>query len=74
MQITDFHINTQLQQVINAEQAHYYRIIPSDQTNGDLSFLTDSNNPDQIKNELEIILGKKIFLTIESSDIIQKII
>jgi type IV pilus assembly protein PilB len=72
MQITDFHINTQLQQVINAEQAHYYRIIPSDQTNGDLSFLTDSNNPDQIKNELEIILGKKIFLTIESSDIIQK--
>lgn len=72
MQITDFHINTQLQQVINAEQAHYYRIIPSDQSNGDLSFLTDSNNPDQIKNELEIILGKKIFLIIESSDIIQK--
>ena len=68
----ELHIDTKLQQVISAEQAHYYRIIPVFQHNGDLGFVTDSDNLAQLKNELEIILGKKITLNPASEETIQK--
>lgn len=67
-----FHIDTALQQIISAEQAHHYRIIPIYQHNGSLQFMTDTKTKDSLKGELEIILGKKISLELESTENIQK--
>lgn len=67
-----FHIDTALQQIISAEQAHHYRIIPSYQHNGSLQFITDTKTMENLKGELEIILGKKISLEHESTENIQK--
>lgn len=67
----DFQIKTELQQLISAEQAYHYRIIPTYQHNGSLSFITDTKTSD-LQAELEIILGKQISLVSESSENIQK--
>jgi len=72
MDIKDFHIKTELQQLINADQAHHYRIIPKQQQNGSLSFLTDTEEIPVLQTELGIILGKEIKLVVESSENIQK--
>lgn len=72
MKDQDYHIKTALQQLISAEQAHHYRIIPTQQHNGSLSFITDTSANEALQAELEIILGKEINLVSESSEKIQK--
>lgn len=72
MSIKDYHIKTELQQLINAEQAHHYRIIPEYQQNGSLSFFTDTKDTSALQSELGIILGKEIKLISESTENIQK--
>ena len=72
MSVTNFQIETQLQQLISAEQAHHYRIIPTHRHNGSIIFITDTEVLDSLKSELEIILGKQISLVSETKENIQK--
>lgn len=60
-----------MQQLISAEQAYHYHIVPVSQQNGTLSFKTD-NRDESLQQELQIILGKEIRLIQESSENIQK--
>ena len=69
---TDFNIPTALQQLISAEQAYHYRVIPHTQQNGSITFKTDTETSQVLKNELAIILGKEIALvSVSSKDIDQ---
>ena len=70
----DLNIPTALQQLISAEQAYHYRIIPEAQHNGSLCFKTDSTTKVQLAQELEIILGKHIELIDEDSAFILSLI
>ena len=72
MPITDFNIPTELQQLISADQAHHYHIVPVAQQNGTLTFKTDSEQPQELTSELQIIFGKEIQLVEESEQNIQK--
>ena len=67
----EYQIKTELQQLISAEQAYHYRIIPKDQQNGSLSFITDTEDKLALQSELGIILGKEIKLITDSSKNIQ---
>lgn len=68
----ELNIPTELQQLISAEQAYHYRIIPFERHNGTLFFKTDTSDQNNLIQELKIILGKEISLIRESTDIIQK--
>jgi len=72
MEQQTFEIETSLQQLINAEQAHHYRIIPTQQYNGTIRFLTDSDQEAGLKSELQIILGKEIELENVAKESINK--
>ena len=67
-----FNIPTHLQQLINAEQAYQYHIVPFKQLDGKLIFKTDQKITTALLQELQIILGKDVELLEESSENIQK--
>jgi len=67
-----FNIPTELQQLISAEQAYYYHIVPVEQQNGNLVFKTDKKDKIALQQELQIILGKKVQLVSETPEKIQK--
>jgi len=52
-----FNIPTELQQLINAEQAYHYQIVPFSKKNGNLVFKTDQKNTKRLQQELQIVLG-----------------
>lgn len=57
----EIHIDTELQQIINAKQAWTYRIVPSESTVNDISFYHNSDNSSaDFIDELELIFGKEI--------------
>jgi len=61
--VTKITLLTDLQQVISAEQAWHYKIIPFKKTENELFFFTLPNtNKDDLKMELEMIMGKTILL------------
>ena len=62
MDTSSFTIETQLQQLITAEQAFHYRIVPSESQNGHLVFKTDRESTEVLQSELQIILGKAVQL------------
>ncbi|RNL88488.1 type II/IV secretion system protein [Sinomicrobium pectinilyticum] len=62
MELNSYHIETGLQQLISAEQAFHYRIVPVSKQNGHITFKTDKQALPGLKEELEIILGSKIEL------------
>ncbi|QYJ68266.1 GspE/PulE family protein [Flavobacterium litorale] len=68
----NFTIPTEVQQLINAEQAYHYRIIPVNNTNDELVLLTDNTNFLQLKSELLILLGLNVTLTEETPENINK--
>ncbi len=70
----DFNIPTELQQLISTEQAYHYRIIPYQQHNGSISFKTDVDSKEALRNELQIIFGKQVLLVEESTEKIQKLL
>jgi len=70
--IKDFNLTTELKQLISAEQAYHYRIVPMVQQNGSLSFITDQTQVKALEQELRVVLGKDIKLTQKSSENIQK--
>jgi len=67
-----FNIPTQLQQLISAEQAYHYHIVPVEQQNGSLVFKTDQKDTIALRQELQIILGKAVELIEDSPENIQK--
>ncbi|GGB73345.1 general secretion pathway protein GspE [Flavobacterium suaedae] len=68
----DFAIPIELQQLISAEQAYHYRIIPIEKKGDVLLIKTDSNNFSTLQSELLILLGLNVQLTEESSENINK--
>ncbi|OFY94444.1 MAG: general secretion pathway protein GspE, partial [Bacteroidetes bacterium RIFOXYB2_FULL_35_7] len=66
-------LNGDIQQLVSTAQAWHYSIIPKNIINGTVCLLIDENkNPEDVKEELEILLGKNILLEKCPSAIIQK--
>jgi type IV pilus assembly protein PilB len=66
-------LNNDLKNTITVDQAWYYRIVPQKQENGIVEFAVDEQkNSLDLKSELEIILGKKISLVSETSQVIEQ--
>lgn len=63
-----------LKQIINAETAFRYRIIPFEYDSDLITFKTDDSSNVSLRNELEVLLDKKIILEFVSSDDIDKFI
>lgn len=68
----DFTIPIELQQLISAEQAYHYRIIPLEKKGDVLLIKTDSDNFSELQLELLILLGLSVELSKESSENINK--
>ena len=62
------------QQIVNAELANHYRIIPFDEDVNRISFYTDKNEADREKliQELQLLLDKKIVIAFATTEVIQK--
>ncbi|WP_369793462.1 GspE/PulE family protein [Lacinutrix sp. Hel_I_90] len=58
----DIHISVEIQQLINAEVAQHYRVIPSAISNNELILYTADSNTNDSLEELEMILGYSIKL------------
>lgn len=70
---TDLNTNIELKNCVTIEQAWYYRILPKNSNGNVLSFYTDSHiNREEIANELEVVLGKKIELEFKDTDFIDE--
>ncbi len=63
-----FQIPTHLQQLIDADTAYQYRIIPIDKNQNTLIFKTDHFDKNKLQAELQVILGYSIELTNESKE------
>ena len=62
---------TGLMQLITAEQAWYYSIIPKKAVNGQIEFYIDKSKVlNEVREELEILFGKKIILEEAETDFI----
>ena len=72
MEKRQFEITTELAQLISSEQAYQYRIIPIEKKGTEWTFNTDKEDLLELKQELSIVLGKKIVLEKENSENIQK--
>lgn len=72
MKKKDFHIETSIKQLINAEQAYFYQIIPIKKQDNQLFFITDSKDLFNLQKELQVVFGLKINLDEETSENIQK--
>lgn len=70
--MNDFKLATELKQLITAEQAHHYQIVPHAQQNGMLTFKNTLQNNQELTSELSIIFGKEVQLIKESEEHIQK--
>ncbi|MDE1208062.1 GspE/PulE family protein [Tenacibaculum larymnensis] len=62
MKKKNFDLPTELSQLIPSELAYEYRIIPINTEKNSTTFLTDSNKTENLKSELQIVLGKSIIL------------
>lgn len=69
-----FHIPTAFQQLIDAEFAYQYRIIPFEKQNGKTIFKTDASNLNSLENELQIVLGYSIQLLEETPETINRLL
>jgi type IV pilus assembly protein PilB len=66
-------IETELQQLITAEQAWHYEIIPSASSEQELSFyISEENVSETIADELEMLFGKSIVFTKVGDSILKK--
>lgn len=72
MEQQNFDISTELIQIISSENAYEYRIIPIEKNDKEWCFKTDTDDLDELTKELSIVLGKKIVLKRERSEVIQK--
>lgn len=68
-------VNNELKNVITIEQAWYYKIVPKSNQNESINLLIDNNNYDEnLKTELEILLGKSVHLIKTPSETINKLL
>ncbi|SNR15447.1 GspE/PulE family protein [Tenacibaculum jejuense] len=67
-----YDLATDLVQLITSELAYEYRIIPKLKTETEITFLTDTEDSVELKNELEIVLGSTVNLEQEEKEIINK--
>ena len=67
----EFSVPTYLHQLISAEQAYYYRIIPIDNNEHQITFITDRPE-NSLLQELKIIFNKEVILNTESETTINK--
>jgi len=72
MKERNFDITTELLQLIPSELAYQYRIIPVENNQESITFLTDTNDVNELKNELEIVLGTNVALQIEQQEVINQ--
>ncbi len=68
---TEFNIETSLLQLISSEQAYHYNIVPVEVQNGHIIFRAASPS-DNLKQELQVVLGKQIQLLPETSENIKQ--
>ena len=71
MENNKFDTSTELLQLITAEQAYAYRIIPIAKNEQGYLFKTDAENLDILSQELSIVLGKAITLEKDAKENIQ---
>ena len=64
----------ELQQLVNAEQAYHYRIIPLEKENNVVTFKTDHTDRNSLKAELTILLGMNIDLVEDSTENINRLL
>ena len=64
-------IAVELQQLINAELAQHYRVIPCEQKEDVIVFYSD-NNDDGLVDELEMLLGAEVYIKMAESGAIDK--
>lgn len=67
-------LSIELKQIINAETAFRYRIVPFEFESNLIKFKTDDVDNTSLPNELEVLLDKKITLEFVESEIIDKYI
>src|SRR5690606_18964928 len=67
----NFNIDTRLKQLLNSEQAYYYRVIPIKLDNNTITFKTDKFTND-LQQELQVVFDKNILLLEETPENIQK--
>jgi len=66
----NFNISASLTQLISSEQAYQYKIVPIEAKNGTLKFKS-SHVSENLKQELQIVLGKQVELIPESQENIE---
>ncbi|WP_306293667.1 GspE/PulE family protein [Winogradskyella forsetii] len=67
---SDIQITTEIQQLINAEVAHHYGVIPSALSNNELVLFISESEPNDNHEELEMILGYSVtFVTVPENQI-----
>jgi type IV pilus assembly protein PilB len=71
---TTFEISADLQQLIDADLAFHYRIVPFQKQNEVIVFLTDTTEIKSLQQELEIVLGFPIKLKEASKETIDKLL
>lgn len=71
--IESIELSTELQQLLTAEQAWHYRILPHSSNNGSITFWVDEGRSlNGLTDELEILLGKQIVLEKAPTDTVQQ--
>jgi len=63
-----FLVSVELQQLISSEMAYKYRIVPISKDKEQIHFITDSEEAQNLTNELEIILDIPVKLKIEDTN------
>lgn len=66
------HIETQILQLVSAEQAYHYRVIPFKEESDKVYLKTDQEHLEALMLELQIILGKPVILEKDSQDNIEQ--
>jgi type IV pilus assembly protein PilB len=64
-------IPTEVLQLISADQAYHYRVIPYKQEAGTIFFKTDDHAPNDLLSELQIILGSEVIVERENREAIE---
>jgi type IV pilus assembly protein PilB len=72
-EVSHIEVATNLQQLISANQAWHYSIVPASESNDEIAFYTPNNGSSaDILDELEIYFGKKIKLIPVEKELINK--
>jgi type IV pilus assembly protein PilB len=72
LKMNDYTLPAQLQQLISADQAYHYRIVPFSRESNITIFKSDSLNCGVLREELTIVLGIPVKLIEEETEVISK--